>query len=84
MIIQGNSVEKKYNPATKRKPHKDIYVTKTKTIVTYENGCRVERQVKKEVNITKMMNESKKLVKQNTAQEKLNEIEKIFSQEGKA
>ena len=84
MIIQGNSVEKKYNPAPERKPHKDIYVTKTKTVVTYENGCRVERQIKKEVNITKMINESKKLVKQNTAQEKLNEIEKIFSQEGKA
>lgn len=83
MIIQANSIESKYNPAPNRGEHGEIYVTKTKTVVTYENGCRVERQIKKKVNLSKMINESKKLVKQNTAQEKLNEIEKIFSQEGK-
>ena len=70
---------KKYNPIPNRKEHGDIIVNRIRTVTTYENGLKVERQIKKQVNVTKMVNETKKLIKQETASEKLAEIEKIFT-----
>lgn len=60
-------------------PH-DIIVTKYETKTEYlEDGSRVEKRVPVQVNITKKINETKKLLKTTTAEQKMAEIEKIFS-----
>jgi hypothetical protein len=57
----------------------DIIVTKYETVVTYENGAKIERRKPKKVNVTKLVNETKKLIKMQTAEEKLAELEKVFT-----
>lgn len=57
----------------------DIIVTKYQTITEYKDGCKIERRVPKKVNVTKLVNETKKLLKNQTAEEKLSELERIFS-----
>lgn len=59
---------------------KDIIITKYKNETTYnEDGSRTEKRVPVKVNITKKVNETAKLVKEQTAAEKLAELEKIFT-----
>lgn len=72
-----NEVIKERQPMTK--PPQDIIAKRAKKIIEYQNGARIERTVYTEVNITRMVNETKKLVKTDTATEKLAEIEKIFT-----
>lgn len=54
-----------------------IYQTKETSIDTPEG--RLIKKTYKKKNISRIMNETKKLVKGNTASEKLAEIEKIFT-----
>ena len=60
---------------------KDIIVTKiaTRTTVNSEGDIVIKR-VKTRVNLTKKINETKKMIKIDTAQEKLEEIERIYSE----
>ena len=63
----------------KVEPRQDIIVSEAvETIVETEEGRLIKTSYKKR-NVTKIMNETKKLVKGNTATEKLAEIEKIFT-----
>lgn len=77
-------VEKRPKNGTKiekyevKKPE-DIIVTKYETVITYENGAKIERRKPKKVNVTKLVNETKKLIKAQTAEEKLAELEKVFT-----
>ena len=68
----------KLEKPTERKTE-DIIVTKYETVVTYENGAKIERRKPKKVNVTKLVNETKKLIKAQTAEEKLAELEKVFT-----
>lgn len=45
-----------------------------------ENGDIIKKRKIKKVNITKKINEEKKLIKNNQAEEKLAELEKIFNE----
>ena len=45
-----------------------------------ENGDIIKKKKIKKVNITKKINEEKKLIKNNQAEEKLAELEKIFNE----
>lgn len=67
--------EAELKPAPKRK---DIIVTKFETKIEYENGVKMERRVPVKTNVTKLVNETKKIVKQNKASETLAEIEKLM------
>ena len=59
---------------------KDIVITKYRTDIDYDkDGNEIKKRTPVTVNITKKMNESKKLVKKFTAEEKLEELEKIFT-----
>lgn len=67
----------------KNKP-KDIIVVKYETKTDYDqSGNMTVKRVPKKVNVTKMVNESKKLIKRNNAAETLAQLEKIFTKEGK-
>ena len=69
-----------HEEAELKKPpkRKDIIVTKFETKIEYENGVKRERRVPTKTNVTKLVNETKKLVKQNKASETLAEIEKLM------
>lgn len=58
----------------------DIVITKTK-IETIENedGSTTLKRIPVKVNITKKVNETKKMIKNYTAEEKIAELEKIFT-----
>ena len=59
---------------------KDIIITKYEEKTTYnEEGDRITKRIPVKVNITKKVNATAKLIKEKTAQEKLAELEKIFS-----
>ena len=58
----------------------DIIIKKYETVVEYNaNGDKTEKRVPITINITKKINETKKLIKTATAEQKMAEIEKIFS-----
>ena len=58
----------------------DIIITKYETKTEYtDDGSKLEKRVPIKVNITKKINETKKLLKTTTAEQKMAEIEKIFS-----
>lgn len=60
--------------------NRDVIVTKFQYKTTYnEDGSFTTKRVPTMVNITKKMNEQKKLIKKDTAAEKLAELERIFS-----
>ena len=66
-------------PQPKEKKKIDIIVTKYEIKVEYKDGVKIERRVPTKVNLTKKMNETKKILKAQTAEEKIKELEKIFS-----
>lgn len=69
------------NSVVEPTPNNDEIIIKRTTTewIENENG-RIELATKtKNVNITRMVNETKKLVKAETAAEKLAEIQKVFS-----
>lgn len=58
----------------------EIIITKFETVTEYgTEGEEIKRRLPKKVNITRKINETKKLLKTYTAEEKVKEIEKIFS-----
>lgn len=58
----------------------EIIITKYETVTEYgTEGEEIKRRLPKKVNITRKINETKKLLKNYTAEEKVKEIEKIFS-----
>ena len=63
---------------------KDIIVIKYETKTDYDqNGNMTVKRIPKKVNVTKMVSESKKVIKRNHAAETLAQLEKIFTKEGK-
>lgn len=59
---------------------KEIVITKYKTVETVNaDGSINIKNVPVNVNITKLVNEQKKLVKNYSAEEKLKELEQIFT-----
>ena len=59
---------------------KDIIITKYKDEESVnEDGSITHKRIPINVNITKKINEEKKLIKTYTAEEKLIELEKVFS-----
>lgn len=59
---------------------KDVIVTKYKTIEKVNNdGSIIITNEPQNVNITKLVNEQKKMIKNYSAEEKLIELEKIFT-----
>lgn len=61
------------------KPCEIIVERTTQTVQENENGRLEIVNKTKSVNITRMVNETKKLIKAETAAEKLAEIQKVFS-----
>lgn len=67
-----------------RPPHKDIIKRVPYKEVKYQkDGTKIEKTIYREVNITRMVNESAKIIKEKTAAEKLAELEKLLSKETK-
>lgn len=59
---------------------KDIIITKYEEKTEYlKDGTKQIKKIKREINITKKINETKKILKNYSAEEKLQEIEKVFS-----
>lgn len=65
---------------TKKNKNRDIIIKKfeIKTEVN-DDGSITTRRIPVNVNITKKVNESKKLIKNYTAEQKIEELERIFS-----
>lgn len=58
----------------------DIIITVHETVVTVnENNEEVHKRIPKKINITRKVNESAKVLKQEKAQQLLNELEKIYT-----
>ena len=63
---------------------KDIIITRYTTTTEYDkNRNQIIKRIPKQVNITKVVNESKKLLKRQNAEKTLAELEKYFTKEGK-
>lgn len=76
------AVLKKTPQRKKYKDPDDIIVTKYETIVeVIDQNTMTSKRVAKQVNITRLVNETKKLVKQNAAAEKINELKEILLKE---
>lgn len=59
---------------------RDIIITKYKETTIYnEDGSILTKKEPVQVNITKKVNETKKMIKNYTAEEKLAELEKVFT-----
>ena len=59
---------------------KDVIITKYEKKTTYnEEGDMIIKRIPVKVNITKKVNETAKIIKEQTAAEKLADIEKIFT-----
>lgn len=59
----------------------DIIVERKKEVIMYnEDGSYTVSQQKENVNITAKVNETKKVIKNTTAAQKLKEIEKVFTE----
>lgn len=71
---------KKYGRPKEIKKH-DTFTERTETKVTYDEktGDKIEKRVSKKINVTKLVNERKKLLKERSAQETLNQLEKILT-----
>ena len=61
--------------------HEDTIVRKAYNETTYEDGKEITVRKYKEVNVTKKVNETAKMVKQTTAQDKLKELEELLTKE---
>ena len=58
----------------------DIIISRLHEVINYDEKGRMITEYRKEkINISKAMNESKKIVMANIAEKKLSEIEKIFT-----
>ena len=80
-IIQAYGLPKvKINLKETKNFVKDIIITKYEKKTTYsDQGDMIIRRIPVKVNITKKVNETAKLIKEQTAAEKLAELEKIFT-----
>ena len=78
-IMKKTYPEREITKDLKENLRQEIVITKYEEEITYENGAKIIRKIPHNVNITKMVNESKKLVKNYTAEEKLAELEKVFT-----
>lgn len=63
------------------KPEDLIILKKDKLIVEHKDGVRTERQTWKKVNLTKQVNETAKLVKENAAEQRLLELKEAIEKE---
>lgn len=59
----------------------DIIVNKIAYQTTYKDGCEIKKRIVKKVNVTKLVNESQKLIKTEQAKEKaiLAELNKYYT-----
>lgn len=65
---------------SKNKPKKrDIIIKKAKKTIEYKEGCEIHKTTYENVNITKKVNETKKLIQGLTAEQKIQELEKLFT-----
>lgn len=62
---------------------KNIFVTKYEEKETYENGKKIIERVPHTINVTKLVNETAKVVKQDQAKELINKMTKLLEKEGK-
>ena len=62
----------------------DVIVKRTEEIVSYEeNGNMTVKRITQRVNITKLVNETAKVVLADVARKKIQELENIFKKENK-
>ena len=69
-----------YKPTEEIKVQETVILKKS-TQVTYEGGARIERPIYKKVNITRMINETAKVLKEKSATEKIKELQTILMEE---
>lgn len=78
-------MKKRTPPKVIEKPYSqvkptDIIIKRFHEVITYdEKGRKITEYQEEKINISKAMNESKKIVMANIAEKKLSEIEKIFT-----
>ena len=79
-MLEVCNIKKKPSKKHEDKTSKDVIITKYK-IETIENedGTTTIKRIPVNVNITKKVNETKKMIKNYTAEEKLAELEKVFT-----
>ena len=72
---------RKVYPRPKEIKKHDTFTVRAEIKVTYDEktGDKIEKRVTKTINVTKLVNERKKLLKERTAQQTLNELEKILT-----
>ena len=73
-------IKPKKQPMPKMPPLKDVIIKRLEIVEEYnEKGDKITKAQYTKINATKLANETKKLLKTQTAEEKLAEMEKIFS-----
>lgn len=79
-VLEVKPEQKKIAKEQLKKATKDIIITKYDKKTTYnEQGDMIIKRIPIKVNITQKVNETAKLIKEQTATEKLAELEKIFA-----
>lgn len=79
-IIQVFNTEKPKRKDLPKYEEKDIIITKFKKETKYnDDGSETIIRIPVKVNITKKVNETAQIIKEQTATEKLAELEKIFT-----
>ena len=78
-VEKKKTIVKATEEMKKNKKPEDIIITKFEKKIEYKNGEQIIKRIPIKVNLTKKINETKKLIKNYSAEEKLNELEKIFT-----
>lgn len=79
-MIEAYKNNKKFKLSLPKEVKPDTIITRFHTIEEYnEKGEKITKIKEERVNLTKICNESKKLIKTQNAQEKLDELARIFT-----
>lgn len=79
-MLQATNKDRFRNNRKKAPRIEDIIVTRYNEKTTYDNdGTKKTKRVPQRINITKLVNETKKLIKQDKAIDKVQELKKFFS-----
>lgn len=65
------------------KKKQDLIITRYEKKIEYKGEIKTETRIPKKINVTKLVNETKKLIKKEKASDKIDELIKVFSEVNK-
>ena len=78
-VEEINKTPNKLLPTKELKPTKQIFVTRYATKITEDNNKKIIERVPQQINISKVVNESAKMIKKEQTADIISEMEKLLS-----